>query len=293
PKYGENVMKGILYLIELSKKGGNGVITSDPQPQGSTIYEHGIATYALGEMYALARMGRKELPGMREAFEAGVNFILNNQLANGGWRYYTGSYDKGGAADLSVTGWQYQALKAAKLTALPIPRLHEGTMKAIEYLKSTQNRTKGAGFITGGFGNTGLGAGYNQWSLSGVSILGLQTLGTGGSSTTAINNGIKFASDFYKKTPPDWGTNCNLYAWYYYSQAFYQQGGSDWKQWNDTAMAQVQNNQNSDGTWKAEGACPANSVGTSHAGGDATIYRTCLCTLMLEVYYRYLKVSDH
>ena len=34
------------------------------------------------------------------------------------------------------------------------------------------------------------------------------------------------------------------------------------------------------------------AAGTGVAGGDKDIYRTCLCTLMLEVYYRYLKVGD-
>jgi len=38
-----------------------------------------------------------------------------------------------------------------------------------------------------------------------------------------------------------------------------------------------------------------NAATSAAAGPDATIYRTCMCTLMLEVYYRYLKVGsgDH
>ncbi len=292
PKYGENVMKGILYLIELSKKDDKGLIASESPPTIASIYEHGIATYALGEMYALARLGKKELPGMREAFEGGVRFVIANQLDSGGWRYYKGGYETTGAPDLSVSGWQYQALKAAKLTALPIPGLHQSIDKATKYLKSTQIKIKGGDFIPGGFGNINREKAYNMWSLTGVGILGLQTLDKGGGHQ-AIFSAIKFSNDFFKKSPPDWATNCSLYSWYYYSQAYFQYGGKDWKEWNDSAMALVLANQNSDGTWKAEGTSAAHGSNTSGTGADADIYRTCLCTLMLEVYYRYLKVGDH
>ena len=41
-------------------------------------------------MYALARLGSKSLPGMREAFEKGVQIIIKNQLPTGGWGYGEG-----------------------------------------------------------------------------------------------------------------------------------------------------------------------------------------------------------
>ena len=51
-------------------------------------------------------------------------------------------------------------------------------------------------------------------------------------------------------------------------------------------------NQKTDGSYKVEGIGVISSAGTSAAAGDSEIYRVCLCTLMLEVYYRYLKVGD-
>ncbi|MBK8094806.1 MAG: hypothetical protein IPK32_23275 [Verrucomicrobiaceae bacterium] len=53
PFYGDTVLKGINYLIELSKKNPHGLITEGWQgggQGGAGTYEHGIATYALGEM---------------------------------------------------------------------------------------------------------------------------------------------------------------------------------------------------------------------------------------------------
>ena len=44
------------------------------------------------------------------------------------------------------------------------------------------------------------------------------------------------------------------------------------------------------GSWKPETA-DSSIASTAPAGADRDGYRTALCTLMLEVYYRYLKVG--
>ncbi len=276
PFYGDAIMKGLLYLVEVSKSNPTGLMTSNPK--GHYTYEHGIATYALGEMYSLSRLGTKSLPGVREAFEKGVKLIIDGQAAGGGWGY---AYNKAGN-DISVTGWQYQALKAAKITGLKIAGLEKAIDKVVENLEGLQTKD-------GGFGNTGAGA-YNQWQLSGVGILGLQTFAT--NKTALIKKGIKFSYDFLTKDPPTWqvgskgshsGHSPSLYGWYYYAQCFFQNGGVEMKFWNETALPEILKNQNKDGSWT--------SGGVVASGGD-NIMATALCTLMLEVYYRYLKVGD-
>lgn len=284
PFYGQNVMDGIMYLIELSKKNEWGYICENPKPI-SSAYEHGIATYALGEMYTLARLGSKSLPGMRETFEKGVKLIIDHQNESGGWDYYTANHTEKGLKntkrdDLSVVGWQYQALKAAKHTGLKIPGLHESISKAMKYIESTQTKD-------GGFGGTSRDAHYNQWSLTGAGALGLQTLAK--NKTKATNDAIKFLRTFIAAEPLDWNKNCNLYCWYYYTQTFFQKGGDDWKFYNEQLLPQLLNNQAPDGSWKPERAnWDAGSAGNKYGG----IYKTALCVLQLEVYYRYLKVAD-
>jgi len=279
PFYGDNVMKGIMYLIELGKKNEFGMF-SEAIKEHSAAYEHGIATYALGEMYTLARLGSKSLPGMKESFETGVKLIIDYQKENGSW----GSggddvaYKKGGGEDLSVVGWQYQALKAAKNTGLKIPGLSSAIDKCVGYLESKQTKD-------GGFGRTDRDQGYNQWNLTGAGTLGLQTLAKG--KTKAIDGGIKFLREFITAEPLDWNKNCNLYAWYYYTQTFFQKGGDDWRFYNEQLLPQILNNQAPDGSWKPERSI-GGAVGNSHQG----VYKTALCTLQLEVYYRYLKVAD-
>jgi hypothetical protein len=280
-------MKGIMFLIEAGKKNPHGIFSETGWKGeaaggkgGAGTYEHGIATYALGEMYTLARLGSKSLPGMREAFEAGVKIIIDNQQDSGSWVYdtETGGYaGKKSREDLSVAGWQFQALKAAKNTSLKIDGLHSAITKMTKYFEDKQTKD-------GGFGGTNRDAGYNQWSLSGVGILGLQTMAKG--KTTPVKKGIKFLRDFLTAEPLDWNKNCNLYCWYYYTQAFFQQGGDDWKFYNQQFLPQILGAQQSDGSFKrGRPNWPA---------GDAAdeIYRQCLCTLQLEVFYRYLKVGD-
>ena len=277
--YGDNVMKAILYLIEKQKKNPNKLFSEATSGNGC-VYEHGIATYALGEMYTLARMGSKALPGMREAFEEGVKVIIDNQQESGSWVYDSekGIYANPGREDLSVAGWQYQALKAAKLTSLKIGGLHGSIDKTVKYLEGKQTKD-------GGIGGTNREGHYNQWALTGAGVLGLQTLATGGKKTE-IKKAIAFAHDLFKKEPPTWET-ADLYAWYYYQQAFFQYGSEEWKYWNELVLPVILANQQKDGSWK-----PSSKTLAGTSGGPDNIYATALCTLMLEVYYRYLKVGD-
>ncbi len=283
PFYGDTVMRGIMYLIELSKKNEYGYIGEEIKSGGST-YAHGIATYALGEMYTLARLGSKELPGMKDAFVKGVKLIIENQNARGSWSYggpdagkpYGYNKDSKGE-DLSVAGWQFQALKAAKNSSLKIDGLHSALDKTVDYILSKQTKD-------GGFGGANRDAHYNQWSLTGAGTLALQTASKG--KTKAIKDSIEFLHKFLEAEPLDWNKNCNLYCWYYYTQAFFQAGGDEWKFYNTMFLPQILANQNPDGSFK--------KGRPNWPGGDAPdpVYRQCLCTLQLEVFYRYLKVAD-
>ena len=88
-----------------------------------------------------------------------------------------------------------------------------------------------------------------------------------------------------RKEKPEW-KDANFYVWYYVAQIFFQNGGPEWKFWNETALPEILAHQEKDGRWRS----PTNSLGSTFGGND--IYPTALCTLMLKVYYRYLKVGD-
>jgi hypothetical protein len=284
PFYGENVMKGITYLVDLSGK-TKGFFTEN-LGNNHCVYEHGIGCYAMGETYSFSKMGTRQLPGLREAFEKGVQIIIDNQTSNGGWSYGEGSshYVPTAGGDISVTGWQFQALKAAIHTKLKIPGLPKAVKQVSSYLESKLTPEGGIGEK-----DRPRGMAYSQYTMTGIGVLGLQTLQ--GGSVVAANKGLRFLEDQYTKDPLDWKKNCNLYCWYYNTQAFFQKGGKDWDQWNNQCRTQLLKNQNPDGSYGQETGDFAVATSSS-AGEDQAIYRTCLATLMLEVYYRFLKVGD-
>jgi hypothetical protein len=227
-------------------------------------------------MYILARLGNQSLPGMREAFESGLRIIIDSQRKTGGWCYNTelGTYGTS-RDDLSVTGWQYQALKAAKLASLKIEGLHTSIANVIDYIDHVKT-------VDGGYGTTNREAAYHQWGLTGAGVLGLQMLAS--NKSVDAKNGVKFAHQMFLKEPPKYSSDFRhlLYSWYYYSQIFFQNGGEEWEYWNATAQPEILRNQSKDGSWTHSSAMQ---------GGDK-IQATAFCTLMLEVYYRYLKVGD-
>ena len=59
-----------------------------------------------------------------------------------------------------------------------------------------------------------------------------------------------------------------------------QAGGKDWEFYNNLFRDQLLKNQNADGSWKN----PKNPG----VGGNNEVYTSALCTLMMEVYYRFL-----
>ena len=266
-EYGPTVKKAIEYLLgvgnaqdgKLSKAGGT-----------PWVYEHGIATYALGEAYILTKD-----PKIAEVFSKACRIIVYGQGPDGGWMY---NYDKS-ASDTSVSGWQVQALKTAVLSGLSIPEADAALKKSVGNVM----RCRGA---NGGFGYRGP---EDKQSLTGVGVVMLQI------AIHERGQVVRKALDLYidHKNAPVYNYDAgdaNLYSWYYGAQACFQYGGSPWGKWNRIVMPQIIAHQTADGNWSPFGG--AGGAGFDHTGkgttSDAEVYRTSLCSLMLEVYYRYL-----
>ena len=269
-EFGECVRKAIDFLVsvgestgKLARGGGN-----------EWAYEHGIGTYALGEAYILTKE-----PKIAETFKKAITMIVYGQGSDGGWMY---GLNKAVPSDLSVSGWQVQALKTAHLSGLNINGVEDALKKSAENIL----RCRGP---RGGFGYRGP---EDKWSLSGVGVLVLQIV------NKQRDKVVRQALDFIieDKTLPKLNydsADANLYAWYYSTQACFQYGGSAWGKWNRQFQPEILNHQNPDGSWKEPRG--GGGGGFSHEGtgtnSDAQVYRSSLCILMLEVYYRYLASS--
>ncbi len=275
-QFGETVLNGILYLVDLGMK-NDGYFTANRQGN-HWVYEHAIGVYALGEAFAFTDEMKMDIPNLKVIVEKGTDIILAGQHASGGWDYnYNKTGNRGG--DTSVVGWQVQALKAAKNAGYGKKFGADGVLMrsvnaAQDYIETVQNDEGSIGYTSKP------PAGKETYGLQGVGSLCFQMFDKQG---RVVSKALRVA----RNTPLDYNADtARIYAWYYTTQAMFFKGGAYWNGWNKDWRDMILENQGSDGAWKQEGGTGGGS--SSAAGPDSQIYRNCLCTLMLEVYYRYL-----
>ncbi len=261
PDFGESVFAATVYLVDRGMK-NKGRLFDDPKTHW--CYEHAIATYALCESHLFSRSFGYQIPNLETVVRQAVEWIIDSQNNVGSWGY---QYGGGGRYDTSITAWHLQALKAAKATGMKFPRIDEVIQKGLTSLVEAQAANGGFAYQPGQ-GNTG------HLPLTGAGVLCLQQ--HRGKRDFDARQGLTYIAEnsrfHFKK-------GANLYEHYYVSQAAINEGGGFWKSYNKMFRDQLLENQHADGSWP-------NPPGNRHSEG--TIYNTCLATLMLEVYYRYL-----
>ncbi len=262
-RYGVTVSKAIQWMIDRGTK-SLGRMSMEPEFTQPGVYEHGIATFALGEYFAMTRDER-----VMELLKQAMTYIIDGQGQDGGWMY---GYDKT-QSDTSVSGWQIQALKGAWLSKLDIPGLDRALDRAMKNLERVKGPNGGYGYrrAEDRYSLTGVGIFCSLiWKGAGDQRKGIEWL----LATTEKRGGVKYLGEY-----------ADLYAWYYHTQACLLYGGSAWQKWNAWFQDEITSAQSPDGSWPITG-------GKGHKENDPTktgqIYRTTLCTLMLESFYRYM-----
>ena len=199
-----------------------------------------------------------------------IAHCLATQAPNGGWRY-----DPGQHGDLSVTGWFMMALKSGQMAGLDVP---SKTFARIDQFLDALAVDGGSryGYIRHA------GSDKIEQISPAVSAEGLlcrQYLGW-----TPREPRLVAGLELLVARPPDFAGDRDFYAWYYITQVAHHAGGPAWERWNAALRealpsAQLKTGPNK-GSWDPGGDRWAT------AGGR--LYATCLCTFMLEVYYRHL-----
>jgi len=233
-------------------------------------------------------------PLLKDAAQKGIRRIMRGQNLSGGFDYNVKKSDRN---DTSYMSWCAQALKAAKMSEIfdseEAEELNNVIKKSIDGFR--KNYKDGKEYM-GGFGyvspdNSGLtSAGtLSMQLLSDVGIRGIKE----------VSGGLR-SMDNWKF---EWNGGDNgsiIYYAYYSTQAKFHEGGDVWKKWNDQFSISLINNQtripksieDSKKRMVDTGYWDSSSSGHSDSGEGKRVMTTCLCTLMLEVYYRYLPTFD-
>ena len=266
--YGDLLHKTVDFVLAAQQDSG---LLSSPQAGNAAMYEHGISTVMLSEVYGMVDDRRRDR--IDRALARSVKFILDAQRPNGqdkampytgGWRYSPTAAD----SDISVTGWQLMALRGAANCGAAVPK--SALDAGVEYVK----RSAVAG---GGFGYQPGAGGANQ-ARTGTGILSMSLLGQHTPDRPLPE--VTAAAEWLLNNPPSSpGQEFYFYSVYYNAQALNQLGGKYWDtiypKLRDALLAAQQPN----GTW-------AGGAGEENAAGEG--YRTSMAVLALCVPYRYL-----
>ena len=282
-EYSETVASAIEFLL--------GVQRRDSGHFGRTAsYSHGIATYALAEVYALTRDER-----LRAPLERAVAQILSKQNRDtrdrrrfGGWGYYyrnDRTYDSW--PRVSITSWQVMALESARLGGVEVP--DRAFADARTFLAHALDVERGCFRYTHDpermRGPYSILPGSTPAALFALSLLGLDL------EDDDLDDAWRFvtskAPDGYRYTSDDDFVDRaqgNLYFWYYGSLACMRRGGTTWQRWNAALQETLLDSQRADGSWR-----PISIYARQYAGDDGrdASYSTAMNVLSLEVYYRY------
>ena len=259
------------------------------------IYDHAIATMAMGELLVMSN----DMIGLKTSVTDAVKLILRAQNDGFGWRYEP----KYGDNDTSVTGWMVLALKTAKNARprLDIPRSAYNTAFAgapTWFNRATATNGK-TGYMVPGDAGSQLKDVYPEdpypysKELSCMTAVGVLCRLFAGESrkTRTVRDGVAILM----RQPPKWleqkgrlQSTINLYYWYYGSYAMFQYGGQDWRRWNESMIkslvtTQRQGNIDEDGSW--------DPIGEWGAPGGR-VYSTALGAMTLEVYYRFRRAQE-
>lgn len=283
-EFGPTVEKGIRYLVDSQNADGRF------KGHDGNNYAHLIATYALCEAYTMTKV-----PMVKEAAEKALVPIVQGQHPNGGWDYKMAQTERD---DTSYMGWAAQAIKAGHMAGdLEVPGLEDAFKLAPK------------GFLVnahadGGFGYTG--PSHNS-GLTSVGVLCMQLMGQ--ANDDHVKKSLNVMDEWVLGWEPDKndiattaipskvgaGQSQQYYA-YYATQAMFQSGGERWKRWNkmmSDIYPKVQKIQSKETSGYVDHKGQPQEIGHWENGdanedGGPFVMDTCLTTLQLEVYYRYL-----
>ena len=255
-QYGEELDRGSKWLIKESRKRPDGYL-------GTVMYEHGLATLALSELWGMAR-DPKDDDAIQEALEKAVDVILRSQNPGGGWRYQP---QADGGEDTSCTMTVFHALASARQAGIYVP--NETIAKVAKYLENAHDPNTG-GFTYTPNGNRNVTPACTAGGAYIAQLAGLR-------DTEMTNSALRHL----KSQAPDiitGGGRYYYYTHYYAIQAMVQSGDEEYAKWYPQIRDALISRQNEKGAW---------DKGTSKGGGS---YSTPMAIIILATPHRYIPI---
>jgi hypothetical protein len=260
--YRDVVTRGLDFLVSVQTDDGDLRGPQEfrgPGSERADLYDHAIATLALGEAAAMSGDRRYS-----DAALAGAQFIVACQdPRGGGWRYSPRE-----SGDTSVFGWQIMALHSAERLGFNIPDATRAL--ALRYVERARAGERGA------LGSYRPGQSPTQ-AMTAELIYARQLLDEPPSDAEVREAAVFFAQPS--------GSQVDLYCWYYGSLGLVQSGDRElWNVWNPVIRDALVGLQQRGGREDTDGSWDTNFRWASRGG---RVFSTALATLTLEVYYRY------
>ncbi len=248
------------WLLKVAKEAPSGYL-------GTTMYEHGLATLALTEIWGMTKNPDDDIP-IQKAVEAAVDVILRSQNNGGGWRYQPSS-DAG--QDTSVTVMVFIALASARQAGIVVP--NETIAKVVTYFESATSQK------TGGFNYVPTGVQKNDSiACTGGGAYAAQLAGERG--TEMVMGALRFLQE---RSPEIIDNNIGYYYYchYYAVQAMVQAGDEYYADWYPLIRDALIRKQGDDGSWGGN---------KNKSGTKAASYETPMAIIILATPHRYIPI---
>ena len=321
-EFGDTVLRALKKISAWASE------TKPPRASYGTGYSHAMLAYAVAEGYAMTKIPMLErsmntiintiVQGQNHMGSYDYFFAKTVAKIDPKTGQLVGTGKLGDArCDLSLAGWCYQAMKAAYAAGCEVDGLSKAMERGIKCIRTTNFAEKDGGFT---YVNSVNGRGADI-SMTSVGTLCLQLMGEG--KCKEARAGMKYLENYMfelnderSKLTMNWkhyeraGRLMALYNWYYMTQAIFQGHSGDgrvWDKWNKSFRTTLTKEQSREGYWDAPvvkyerdpNKLKNNYEGNENMGGfgqagkeyaelSQRVWSTSMCTLMLEVYYRFL-----
>ncbi|MCA9122457.1 MAG: hypothetical protein H6822_15370 [Planctomycetaceae bacterium] len=274
-EYKSVVKKGMEALLKMQDRDGSFFATQRIQ-SSHQLYSQAQATIAVCELYGMTQDSALRDPAQRALDYAG-SIQADDGQGGGGWRYQPGK-----DVDTSVTGWFVIALKSGEMGRLSVPSPVKDRIS--RYLdNSAAIPGEGEQFVQGSRYLYRIGERDQRVSMTAEALLCRQYLGWE-HNDPRLASGVQYVSEH----PISWDEP-HVYYWYYATQLMHHMGGDAWEDWNDVMRKVLPTAQAKTGRDKGSWSPAGDQFG--YTGGR--LFMTCLCTYMLEVYYRHMPIYQH